>query len=61
MTGTAPRARHTAAQLALILLGLTLAAAAGPHTNSLYIIGYALAGFGVFRLARSIDQAGRNR
>lgn len=54
-------ARHTAAQLAVVILGISLAAAAGPAVNSLYLAGYALAGFGLYRLAHTLDLIGSAR
>lgn len=54
-------ARHIAVQLAVTCLGLALATAAGATVNSLYLAGYALAGFGLYRAARTLDLIGTHR
>jgi hypothetical protein len=50
------RARHTLAQIAVIIAGLLLTLAAGPHLNGAYLAGAALAGFGIYRLSLAVQR-----
>lgn len=47
--------RHAIAQAAVIIAGLILTLAAG-SLNSLYLAGFALAGFGIYRLALGVQR-----
>lgn len=47
--------RHTLTQLAVVALGLALTLASGA-LNGLYLGGFALAGFGLYRLGLGIDR-----
>lgn len=49
------RARHLLAQLAVITAGILLTLAAGT-INGLYLTGFALAGFGIYRLALTVQR-----
>ena len=48
-------ARHTTAQLAVIIAGILLTLAAGT-INGLYLTGFALAGFGLYRLGLGVQR-----
>lgn len=57
--------RHTAAQLAVIALGLVLVLAAAGAINGAYLLGLGLVAFGIYRLALGVQRreraAGRGR
>ncbi|UVF61158.1 membrane protein [Arthrobacter phage Aoka] len=48
--------RHTLAQLTVTTLGLTLILTAAGTINALYLAGFALAGFGLYRLGLGVDR-----
>lgn len=48
--------RHLLAQLAVIAAGVLLTLAAGGPVNGLYLAGFALAGFGIYRLALGVQR-----
>lgn len=52
------RTRHTTAQVAVILAGCLLAQTAAT-INGLYLAGFALAGFGIYRLALAVQRRER--
>lgn len=48
--------RETTAQLAVVALGLTLVIAAGNTINGLFVLGFGLTYFGIYRIARGVQQ-----
>uniref|UniRef100_UPI0013587B9A hypothetical protein n=1 Tax=Arthrobacter sp. 18067 TaxID=2681413 RepID=UPI0013587B9A len=48
--------RHTIAQTAVVAFGMILIIAAGDRINGLFIAGFAIAYFGIYRIAKGVTR-----